>query len=146
MEKSMIIEKTVDFKVNKKQVWDLLTNPEKTKLYMFGCEVLSDWTIGSEIIWKGKTEDGQEIIHVKGEITEIKNGEKVSFTMLDPNIGIKDIPENYVNLTYELNESESGTVLKLTQDFAGTENAEKRYNESATGWDMVIDVMKKLAD
>ncbi len=146
MKKSMIIKKTVDFKVTKKQVWDLLTNPEKTKQYMFGCEVLSDWTIGSEIIWKGKTEDGQEIIHVKGEITEIKNGEKVSFTMLDPNIGIKDIPENYVNLTYELNESESGTVLKLTQDFTGTENAEKRYNESATGWDMVIDVIKKLAD
>lgn len=142
----MIIKKTVDFKVNKKQVWDLLTNPQKTKQYMFGCEVLSDWTIGSEIIWKGKTEDGQEIIHVKGEITEIKNGEKVSFTMLDPNIGIKDIPENYVNLTFELNESESGTVLKLTQDFEGTENAEKRYKESATGWDMVIDVMKKLPD
>jgi len=142
----MIIKKTVDFKANKKQVWDLLTNPKKTKQYMFGCEVLSDWTIGSQIIWKGKTEDGQEIIHVKGEITEVKKGEKVSFTMLDPNIGIKDIPENYVKLTYELSESESGTFFQLTQDFEGTENAEKRYQESATGWDMVIDVMKKLAD
>lgn len=142
----MIIKKTVEFKSNKKQIWDLLTNPEKTKQYMFGCEVLSEWNIGSQIIWKGKTENGQEIIHVKGEITEIKNGEKVSFTMLDPNIGIKDIPENYVKLTYELSESESGTVFKLTQDFEGTENAEKRYEESASGWDMVIDIMKKIAD
>ena len=94
MEKSMIIKKSVKFSSNKQQIWDLLTNPKKTKQYMFGCEVLSDWTIGSQIIWKGKTENGQEIIHVKGRITEIKNGEKVSFTMLDPNIGIKDIPEN----------------------------------------------------
>lgn len=146
MEKSMIIKKTVDFNSKKEQVWDLLTNPEKTKQYMFGCEVLSEWNIGSQIIWKGKTENGQEIIHVKGEITEIKNGEKVSFTMLDPNIGIKDIPENYVKLTYELSESESGTIFKLTQDFEGTENAEKRYEESASGWDMVIDIMKKIAD
>ena len=146
MEKSMIIKKIVDFNANKKQVWDLLTNPEKTKQYMFGCEVLSDWNVGSQIIWKGKTEDGQEIIHVKGEITEVKKEEKVSFTMLDPNIGIKDIPENYVNLTYELNESKSRTTFKLTQDFEGTENAEKRYKESVIGWDMVIDMMKKLAD
>ncbi|WP_075344536.1 SRPBCC domain-containing protein [Tenacibaculum agarivorans] len=146
MEKLMIIKKTVDFNSNKEEVWDLLTNPEKTKQYMFGCEVLSEWNIGSQIIWKGKTENGQEIIHVKGEITEIKNGEKVSFTMLDPNIGIKDIPENYVKLTYELNESESGTIFKLTQEFEGIENAEKRYEESISGWNMVIDVMKKLVE
>ena len=146
MEKSMIIRKTVEFNANKEQVWDLLTNPEMTKQYMFGCEVLSEWTIGSQIIWKGTTEDGQEIIHVKGEITEIEDGEKVTFTMLDPNMGIKDIPENYVNLTYEVAKSESGATFKLTQDFEGTENAEKRYEESVGGWDMVIDVMKKLVD
>ncbi|MEE9363131.1 MAG: SRPBCC domain-containing protein [Cellulophaga sp.] len=146
MEKSMIIRKVVEFNTTKKKVWDLLTNPEMTKQYMFGCEVLSEWTIGSQIIWKGKTEDGQEIIHVKGEITEVENGKKVSFTMLDPNMGIKDIPENYVDLTYEVSESESGATFKLTQDFEGTENAEKRYEESIGGWDMVIDVMKKLVD
>lgn len=142
----MIIRKKVEFNANKEQVWDLLTNPEMTKQYMFGCEVLSEWTLGSPIIWKGKTEDGQEIIHVKGEITEIENGGKVTFTMLDPNMGIKDIPENYVNLTYEVSESGSGATFKLTQNFEGTENAEKRFEESVGGWDMVIDVMKKLVD
>ncbi|MGB6154154.1 MAG: SRPBCC domain-containing protein [Pricia sp.] len=99
MEESMIIRKEVEFNTSKERVWDLLTNPEMTKQYMLGCEVLSDWTVGSTIIWKGKTEDGQEITHVKGNITEIVDGEKVTFTMLDPNMGIRDIPENYVDLT-----------------------------------------------
>ncbi|MEO0583290.1 MAG: SRPBCC domain-containing protein [Bacteroidota bacterium] len=140
----MIIRKTVEFKARKEQVWDLLTNPEMTKQYMFGCEVLSEWTIGSPIIWKGKTEDGQEIIYVKGAITAIEKGESVSFTMLDPNMGMEDIPENYADLTYEVAKSESGTTFRLTQDFEGTAKAEKRYEESLGGWDMIIDLMKKL--
>ena len=140
----MIIKKTIKFNTNKEEVWDLLTNPKMTKQYMFGCEVLSDWTIGGDIFWKGKTEDGLEIIYVKGKIMDIENGEKVSFTMFDPNMGIKDIPENYAKLTYKVAESELGTTLELTQDFEGTENSKKRYEESLSGWNMIIDAMKKL--
>jgi uncharacterized protein YndB with AHSA1/START domain len=145
MSKLMINRKEVWFNSTSEKVWGLLTNPEMTKQYMFGCEVLSEWDKGSQIIWKGLTEDGEEVIYVKGEITEIVNGEKVSFTMLDPNMGIKDIPENYVNLTYELSQLENGTKLTIIQgDFNGTENAEKRYEESKVGWDMIIPLMKKI--
>ena len=35
------------------QVWDMLTNPQKTKLYMFGCETVTDWKPGSELLWRG---------------------------------------------------------------------------------------------
>lgn len=143
----MIIKKEVVFRAPTTAVWDLITNPEMTKQYMFGCEVLSNWNIGDEIIWKGLAEDGNEIIYVKGEITEIDPGRKVSFTMFDPNMGIKDIPENYVNLTYELIEVAKGTKLTLIQgDFAGAENASKRYEESNGGWGMVIPLMEKLME
>lgn len=146
MNESKIIKRKVEFKSSKQQVWNLLTNPAMTKQYMFGCEILSEWSVGNSILWKGKTEDGQEIVHVKGEITEIVNGEKVSFTMLDPNMGLKDIPENYVHLTYELAESASGVTFSLIQDFEGTENAQKRFEESVGGWEMVILEMKKLVE
>ena len=146
MSNTYIIVKQVTFLATEVEVWDLLTNPGKTKQYMYGCEVLSQWVVGAPILWKGTTESGQEIIHVKGEITEIIPGKKVSFTMLDPNINIEDIPENYVHLTYELSSAESGTQLQLTQDFTGTENAETRYSESIQGWDMVLDGMKKLLE
>ena len=145
MNTPMIIKEEVIFKADENTVWDLITNPKKTKQYMFGCEVLSDWKIGSPILWKGKTENGNEIIYVKGNIINFKKNKKVSFTMFDPNIGIADIPENYIELCYEVAKIEYGTLLTITQgDFNGTENAEKRFEESKQGWKMVIPLMKKL--
>lgn len=145
MSDSMAINRVVQFKTSKQQVWNVLTLPELTKQYMYGCEVLSDWQVGSSIYWKGLTEEGNEIIHVKGEITDVVIGERVSFTMLDPNMGIADIPENYVTLTYTLKELADGVELTIEQsDLTGKENAETRYQQSIAGWDMVIPMMKEL--
>lgn len=142
----MIIEKEVQFDATKEKVWNLLTNPAITKEYMFGCEVISDWKVGDSIIWKGQTEDGKEIIYVKGSIIEVKQGRKVTFTMFDPNMQLDDIPENYLNLTYELKEKGSITILKLTQgNFASVDDGKKRYEESLKGWEMVIPIMKQIA-
>ncbi len=143
----MIIEKEVQFDTNIEKVWDLLTNPVITKEYMFGCEVISDWKVGDSIIWKGITEDGKEIIYVKGSIIEVKQGRKVTFTMFDPNMKLDDIPENYLNLTYELEEKGNSTILKLTQgNFASVADGKKRYEESLKGWEMVIPIMKRIAE
>ena len=142
----MIIKEEVLFKAKMEEVWNLLINPEMTKQYMFGCEVLSDWNIGSPVHWKGKTEDGKEVIYVKGEVVEYKEGIKVSSTTFDPNSGMKDIPENYVTLTYELKPKGKKTLLTIIQgDFAKAEYGKKRYEESKSGWkEMVIPIMKKL--
>ena len=142
----MIIEKVVLFDTTKEKVWNLLTNPAITKEYMFGCEVISDWKVEDSIIWKGLTEDGKEIIYVKGSIIEIKQGRKVTFTMFDPNMKLDDIPENYLNLTYELEEKGNSTVLKLTQgNFASVGDGKKRFEESLKGWEMIIPIMKQIA-
>jgi uncharacterized protein YndB with AHSA1/START domain len=46
MEKTII--NTIHINVSKENVWDALVNPSKTKVYMFGCETISDWKIGSD--------------------------------------------------------------------------------------------------
>ena len=145
MSKSMIFKEEIIFQSTTEQVWDLLTNPEMTKQYMFGCEVISDWKIESPILWKGKTEDGKEVIYVKGEIVEYLAGRKITMTMFDPNMGIPDVPKNYVDLTYELIPKKAGFKLMITQgDFQGVDNGEKRFQESAQGRKMVIPTMKKI--
>ncbi|MFK7933409.1 MAG: SRPBCC domain-containing protein, partial [Saprospiraceae bacterium] len=68
MTTSMIIKEEVLFQATPEQVWDLLINPALTKQYMFGCEVLSDWKVGSPVYWKGKTEDGTAINYVEGKV------------------------------------------------------------------------------
>lgn len=141
----MIIKEDVLFKSGAKKVWNLLTNPEMTKQYMFGCEVLSDWKIGNQILWNGKTENGEEITYVKGEVIAFEDGKKATLTMFDPNMGLPDIPRNYINLTYEVIPQEKGCRLIITQgDFQDTDNAEKRFEESKQGWKMVIPSMKKI--
>lgn len=146
MSKSMIIKENVLFKAKIDQVWDLLVNPEMTKQYMFGSEILSTWEIGSPIEWKGKTEDGAEVVYVKGEILEYEAGKKVTSTMFDPNSDMEDIPENYVKLTYILSTTTKGSLLTIIQgDFAGAANGKQRYEESKAGWvQIVIPLMKEL--
>ncbi len=68
---SLIIRNKITIDAPVTKVWDALVNPEQTKQYMFGCEALSDWNVGSELLWKGVNE-GQEIIYVKGQILEIE--------------------------------------------------------------------------
>jgi len=141
----MIIVEEVFFNANPKEVWDLLVNPEMTKQYMFGCEVISNWEIGSQVLWNGKTENGEEITYVKGEIIEYKQGQIVTSSMFDPNMGIPDIPKNYINLTYEVIPLETGCKLIITQgDFQNADNAAKRFEESKQGWKIVIPAMKKI--
>lgn len=141
----MIVKKKVDFDYEASKVWELLTNPKLTKRYMFGCEVLSNWEVGDSIIWKGPDKDGKEIVYVKGEIIEIEAGKMVRFNMFDPNMGIEDIPENYVNLTYKLKQVEGGTQLTLEQgDFSNVAQGQSRYDDTVKGWDMVLLLMKEV--
>lgn len=146
MNESMIIKEEVFFKASAEKVWDLLINPEMTKQYMFGCELISDWKIGSTVHWKGKTENGEEVTYVKGEVLEYEEGKKVTSTTFDPNSGMTDTPNNYVILTYELQPIENGTLLTITQgDFSKAEEGKKRYEESKVGWkEIVIPTMQKL--
>ena len=147
MKEQLLIQHEIEFNAPQEKVWDLLTHPSMTKQYMFGCELLSDWQTGSTVDWKGKTEDGQEMIYVTGKVLEYDEGEKVSITMIDPNMGIADIPENYLHLTYELTPTAGGTMVSLTQGgFDGAEQGQSRYEESVKGWEVLIPVMKKLVE
>ena len=61
MKKELIVKKTIILSAEVSKVWDALTNPEQTKQYMFGCEAISDWQIGSPLIWKGAA-DGKAYV------------------------------------------------------------------------------------
>ena len=146
MSEALIIKEEILFKSSPERIWDMLINPEMTKQYMFGCELISDWKIGSPVYWKAMTESGEEIIHVKGEVIEYVEYEKVVATTFNPSSGLPDIPANHIHLTYELKKVEEGTSLTITQgDFSGAEEAEKKYEESLAGWkEVVVPAMRKL--
>lgn len=131
-------------------LWDVLTKGEETKKYMFGCETVSDWKEGGELLWKMQHE-GKDFIPVKGHIKEIRPNEFLAYTVIDPhNPAIADIPENYLTVTYELKEEKGGTTLNVSQgDYSKVAEGDKRYNESynnGIGWQPILEKIKEVAE
>ncbi len=116
---------------------------------MFGCETVSDWKVGSPLLWRG-TYEGKEMDFVKGNILDIEPGKLLKYTVIDPNASYPDVPENYLNVTYELIEEEDKTLLIVNQD--GFENAAegaRRYEDTynkGEGWNPILEQIKKLAE
>jgi len=131
------------------KVWDVLTNPEQTKKYMFGCETVSDWEPGSPLLWQMLYE-GKDFVAVKGNIVDINPGTFLAYTTIDPNSAIADIPENYLTVTYELAQENDHTVLTVTQgDYRTVAEGEKRYKEAynnGEGWNPILVEIKKIAE
>ncbi len=149
MEK-LIVKNTITISAPSAKVWDALTNPEQTKKYMFGCETVSDWKPGSTLLWRGSYE-GKEMVFVKGNIVSIDPGKFLAYTTIDPNNpAMKDVPENYLTVTYSLAEENGQTVLTVTQgDYNAVADGEKRYKEAynnGEGWNPILVLIKKLVE
>ena len=146
---ALIITNSVSINASAAKVWDALVNPSKTKLYMFGCETVSDWKPGSPLLWKGLHE-GREMIFVKGEVVEIKPGKHLKYTTIDPNSTIDDISENYLWVTYDLTETNGMTTLTVRQgDYATVADGANRYKDSynnGEGWNPILQTIKKLVE
>lgn len=148
MNAPLIVKNSIIINAPAAKVWDALVNPEQTEKYMFGCETVSDWKPGSELLWRGNYE-GQEMVFVKGKIVEIIPGKFLSYTTIDPNSGIADIPENYLTVTYDLKEENGQTILTATQgDYSTVGDGEKRFRETLQGggWQPILDQIKKLVE
>jgi uncharacterized protein YndB with AHSA1/START domain len=150
MNKELIIENEITINAPAGKVWDILTNPEQTKKYMFGCEAISDWKPGSPLDWKGSWE-GKEMVFVKGIVSDIVPGELVAYTTIDPNNpAMADVPENYLTVTYRLTGENSSTLLKVTQgNYATVADGQRRYEESynnGEGWNPILVAIKNIAE
>jgi uncharacterized protein YndB with AHSA1/START domain len=145
----LLIINQVSINAPASKVWDALTNPEQTKKYMFGCETVSEWKPGSTLLWK-MMHEGKELIAVKGNIVEIKPQRFLSYTVIDPNSGMADIPENYLTVTYDISSEHGKTILTVTQgDYSKVADGERRYKEAYNnghGWDPILVQIKKLVE
>jgi uncharacterized protein YndB with AHSA1/START domain len=149
MSEALFVKNSITIDAPAAHVWDALTKPEQTKKYMFGCETVSDWTVGSPVLWRG-TFGGVEMVAVKGTILDIRPGSYLTYTTFDPNGTMEDVPENYLTVTYELTEVDGQTILNVAQgDFSAVANGAKRYEEvsnNGNGWNPILIAIKKLVE
>jgi uncharacterized protein YndB with AHSA1/START domain len=151
MSKELLVTSKIMINAPVEKIWDALVNPEQTKKYMFGCETVSDWLVGGPLLWQGVF-DGQAVVAVKGTIAAIDTGKYLAYTVFDPNNkNMEDIPENYLTVTYRLENADAEkTLLTVTQgDFNKVAEGEKRYLETynnGEGWNPILVQIKKLVE
>jgi uncharacterized protein YndB with AHSA1/START domain len=149
MAKLLLVKNTIVINAPTSKVWDALVNPEQTKKYMFGCETVSDWKVGSTLLWRGAYE-GKEMVFVKGHIVDIKPEKLLIYTTIDPNSAIDDTSENYLTVTYSLSYDKNKTTLVVTQgDYNKVAEGKRRYQEAynnGEGWHPILMQIKSLVE
>ncbi|SRR6266498_1448254 len=123
------------------KVWEALTTPEIIKQYFLGADIISDWKVGSPIIYKGEWKG--KPFEDKGKILEFEPEKRLVSTHWSPLSGVPDTPENYHTITYELRGQNDSTEVTITQDNNGSE---EENLESEKNWNAMLDGMKKLLE
>ena len=135
------VENSIEINSNLNKVWEALTNPEKIKLYMCGTDTISDWKIGSPIIFQGEF-NGQKYKD-KGIIKNIVYGQLLQYTYWSSVSGLEDKPDNYSLVTYKLNFSNNVTKLSLSQ--VGFTNPDSQLH-SENAWTKVLQNIKEIVE
>jgi uncharacterized protein YndB with AHSA1/START domain len=123
------------------RVWKVVTDPAAVKEFMFGTELLTDWTVGAPIVWRGEWEG--RAYEDKGEILEFEPGQRLVHTHFSPLGGQVDAPENYHTLTWTLEDDAGKTRLTLSQDNNDSAEAAQHSQEM---WDRLVADVKKIAE
>jgi uncharacterized protein YndB with AHSA1/START domain len=127
-------------------VWNALTNLNAFKQFFFGSNVVTDWSVGSPIRfrgnWNGHTYED------KGTIKSFDVNRRLAFTHWSPLSKLEDKPENYHIVSFDLRSTNGGTEVVLTQ--INQSDAEpltpENRKEYAKNWTIVLDGLKKAVE
>jgi len=123
------------------KVWEALTTPKIIKKYFFGTDAVSDWQVGSPLIFKGEWQGKH--YEDKGTILEIVPQKLFKYNYWSSMSGIEDKPENYVDVTYEILGKDNDITLSVTQENIPDE---KMKEHSEQNWNKVLGDLKKLLE
>lgn len=138
---SFKVRKHIDIFATKEKVWDALTNPKVIKQYLFGTEAISDWQVGSTLIFRGGY-DGVDYAD-KGIIKQFEVGEIFQYTYLSTFSGLEDKEENYHLITYHLELMHKGVSLHLLHENIQNQKAQNHANEN---WEHVLKEIKEITE
>lgn len=141
MDINLVATVSISIAAPNNKVWDALVNPVAIRQYFFGTTVVSDWHLGSPIVWKGDWQG--KTYEDKGVILQFDPGRTIQYSHFSPLSGLPDKPENYHTVTVKLSSSEDLTLVSLSQDKNGSE--EERVH-SEQNWGMMLAALKKYLE
>ena len=141
-EKNLTTERSILIKANAAGIWDVLTNTEKIKQYLFNSEAETDWKVGSPVTFS-RVSEGKKYVD-KGKILEVVPQKLLKYSYFSSQEEYADIPENYSTITYSL-EKQNENNIKLTycRENIPIEFERKNQENFLPG---MLDNIKKLAE
>ncbi len=137
-----IVKKRIDIVANPTQVWDALTNPEKTRKYFFNAKVISQWKKGSKITFKGRMFFLLKFEMI-GRILAIEPEKLLMYTLRN---GSDNKSKSVSTVTDKLSYRKGITTLTITDDVGQGDGAEKRFKRSKKGWKKILKGLKGLVE
>ncbi|MBD2755379.1 SRPBCC family protein [Spirosoma validum] len=142
MRRDLIVSQSIDINASPSKVWTVMTDPELIKEYLYGTETVTDWLVGSEIIFQGEYQD--QSYRDKGIILESVPEERLSYSYWSGFSGAEDKPENYSIITYTLvRQDDNRTTFTWTQEGFATEEG---YNHSRNTTGTLLEQIKEIAE
>jgi uncharacterized protein YndB with AHSA1/START domain len=141
MQQSLIATATMTIKAAPGAVWHALTTPDAIKQYMFGADVLTDWQVGSPIVWRGEWQG--KSYEDKGIILQFNPDRLLQYSHFSPLAGVPESAESYHTVTIELSNRGNETRVALTQDNNRTQEAKAHAEKN---WAMMLQGLKKYAE
>jgi uncharacterized protein YndB with AHSA1/START domain len=130
---------SIDIHANKEEVWRALTDPEKIKVYLYGTETITDWKVGSPIVFQGNYQG--QAYKDKGNVIENRTYELLKYNYWSGFSGLEDKPENYFVVTYQL-ENLSEKQVRFTWHQSGFKD-EKALEHTQNG---LLSMLKQIKD
>jgi len=141
MEKDLIARASVAIDAPRAQVWRALVTPEDIRRYMFGTDVVSDWKVGSSIVWRGEWKGST--FEDKGVILEADPERTLRYSHFSPLSGLPDEPDNYHSVTIELSSEGKKTRVSLAQD---KNSGEQAREHSESNWATMLTALREFLE
>jgi uncharacterized protein YndB with AHSA1/START domain len=123
------------------KVWMALTDPSMISKYLFGTQTQTDWRVGSPIEFTGEYNEKPYLD--KGTILQVLPQKLLQYTYHSSASGLEDLPENYFNVSFEL--EEEGDQTRISVKCENLPNEEGRVH-AEQNWQMVLENMKKVVE
>ena len=140
MDKTLIASGSIKIKSTAGQIWNILTNPENIKIYLFGTETITDWKIGNPIVFQGDYEGHK--YKDKGNVIENKPHELLKYNYWSGFSGLEDQSDNYALVTYSLEKIEKDH-FKFTWHQQGFSSEDGKCH-AQEGLITMLELIKKL--
>jgi uncharacterized protein YndB with AHSA1/START domain len=126
---------------SREKVWDALTKPGLVKQYFFGTNLVTDWTVGSALFFRG--EWNGKAYEDRGTVLSFEPMRNLSFNYWSSFTGLEDKPELRQIIRYGLEDTSNGVLVTVDQSNVDTQ---EHADHGAKNWQGVLEAMKKLVE